>query len=348
MSPITRPIRFVLAGLVLAALLTTTQAMATQAGFRRLDIPATAAGAASIPVALYYPTQAPERTIPMGPFTATVAMSGKPDDKVKGLIVLSHGTGGSELGHGSLAEALARHGYLVAALRHPGDNWQDLSLRKTSPERYFAERPRQASQVLDALLKAPEWKDRIASDARGPRAGALGHSAGGYTVLALAGAQPDVSRIATHCRDYQADDPIFCGIGHPTGSANPATAGGTGPSVADARIRAVVAMAPVGVVFGPGAFADVRVPALVYSADKDRFLVPRFHAAWVGRNLPGAKFHSVPNALHFAFMDTPSYAIATEDGDVATDLPGFNRQLFLRRLQRDIPAFFDKAFQQAP
>jgi predicted dienelactone hydrolase len=36
------------------------------------------------------------------------------------LIVLSHG--GTELGHSSLAEALAQGGYLVAALRHPGDN----------------------------------------------------------------------------------------------------------------------------------------------------------------------------------------------------------------------------------
>jgi hypothetical protein len=37
--------------------------------------------------------------------------------------------------------------------------------------------------------------------------------------------------------------------------------------------------------------------------------------------------------------------IATEDGDVATDLPGFKRQDFLRQLQREIPDFFDKAFQ---
>jgi predicted dienelactone hydrolase len=38
------------------------------------------------------------------------------------LIVLSHGNSGTELGHSSLAEALAQGGYLVAALRHPGDN----------------------------------------------------------------------------------------------------------------------------------------------------------------------------------------------------------------------------------
>ena len=123
----------------------------------------------------------------MGPFALDVAIGAKPVDKVKALILLSHGIGGSELGHSVLAQALARNGYLVAALRHPGDNWQDRSLIEKSPERYFDERPRQASRVIDAILADPAWKDRIASDSRGPRVGALGHSAGGYTVLALGG-----------------------------------------------------------------------------------------------------------------------------------------------------------------
>jgi predicted dienelactone hydrolase len=131
-------------------------------------------------VALYYPTPAPERAVAMGPFALEVAVGGKPVDKVKALILLSHGLSGSELGHSTVAQALARSGYLVAALRHPGDNWQDRSLMEKSPERYFDERPRQASRVIDAILADPAWKDRIAADSQGPRVGALGHSAGGH------------------------------------------------------------------------------------------------------------------------------------------------------------------------
>ncbi len=333
--------------MTLASLLLATQAMATtQAGFRQITIPAPAPGAAPTVVALYYPTQAPERSIAMGPFSPRVAMSAKPDDKVKGLIVLSHGTGGSELGQGSLAEALARHGYLVAALRHPGDNWQDRSLLKTSPERFFTERPQQASQVITALLRDPEWKDRIAADAKGPRVGALGHSAGGYTVLALAGARLDVPHMATHCRDHKADDPIFCGMGTAaTAAADAPPAAIEAPSLTDTRVRAVVAMAPVGAVFGPRSFVHVQVPAAIYSADRDRFLVPRFHGEWIAKNFPAAQFRRVPNAWHFAFMDTPGMAIATEDGDIAADPPGFKRQVFLRQLQGDVPAFFDQALR---
>ena len=107
--------------LVLSGLLITAHAMATNAGWRQINIPGSTSDTAPIVVALYYPTQAPARSIAMGPFTTQVAIQARPDATFKGLIVLSHGIGGTELGHSSLAEALAQHGYLVAALRHPGE-----------------------------------------------------------------------------------------------------------------------------------------------------------------------------------------------------------------------------------
>jgi hypothetical protein len=77
----------------------------------------------------------------------------------------------------------------------------------------------------------------------------------------------------------------------------------------------------------------------------DRYLVPRFHAQWITRNLPSAEFHRVPNAWHYAFMDIPSMPIASPDGDLAANPPGFDRQAFLQQLQRELPAFFDKALR---
>ncbi len=328
------------------ALLLAGHAMAFEAGWRQISIAGPRPEAQATTVALYYPTQAPARAIPMGPFTPTVAVGATPESKLKGLIVLSHGTGGSELGHSRLAEGLARAGYLVAALRHPGDNWQDRALLSDGAETYFRERPRQASRVIDALLSDPQWKDRIGRDARGPRVGAVGHSAGGYTVLALAGGQPDVSRLATHCAVEQADDPIFCRTGR-TGEPSAvvsATPRASEP-LTDPRVRAVVALAPVGVVFTAQSLAAIQLPVAVYEAELDRWLVPRFHTGWIARNLPGAELHRVPKAWHFAFMDAPSMAIATDDGDIRADPPGFDRSAFLQRLASEIPAFFDKAFK---
>jgi predicted dienelactone hydrolase len=278
----------------------------------------------------------------MGPFALNVAIGAKPIDKVKALILLSHGIGGSELGHSALAQALARDGYLVAALRHPGDNWQDRSLLERSPERYFDERPRQASRVIDSILANPVWKDRIASDGQGPRVGALGHSAGSYTVLALAGARPDLAQLRTHCQTKASEDPIFCSLGR-SGDALPSSPAVT-PSLKDERVRADVAMAPAGVLLTADSLAKVRSATLIYEAELDRFLVPRFHAEWVASHLPSPNLHRVPNAWHFAFMDSPSMPISSPDGDVAANPPGFDRAAFLKQLAVEIPDFFDKAF----
>ena len=329
--------------LVLSSLFVTVQASATEAGFRQMRVQSSPADAAPITVALYYPTQAPARAIPMGLFTAHVAPGAPADATLKGLLVLSHGQGGSEVGHSSLAEALARHGYLVASLRHPGDNFEDRSLLQQSVARYFTERPQHVSRVIDAVLADPEWGRRIAKDDRGPRIGALGHSAGGYTVLALAGARPELSRNTTHCQDHRLEDPILCGIAARGERPAPETA--PIPTLEDTRVRAVAALSPLGVMFPAASLASVRIPVLIYEAELDRFLVPRFHAEWIARNMPGAELRRVPNAWHFAFMDTPSRAIATEDGDLAADPPGFDRAAFLAQLGQEIAIFFDKALR---
>ena len=325
---------------VLATLLLASQAYAAEVGWIQIQVAGDTPDA-PITVALYYPTTAAPQSIPMGPFTLDVAMRGEPAAQVKALILLSHGTGGSELGHSVLAEALARNGYLVAALRHPGDNWQDRSLLQKSPERFFEERPRQASRVIDAILADPRWKGRIVADSRGPRVGALGHSAGGYTVLALAGAEPDLTRISQHCQTEASADPIFCGMRRATAASPPPTAAFP---LRDQRVRAIVAMAPVGVPLTAESLGAVQPVTMIYEAELDRFLVPRFHAEWVAKNLPAAHLHRVPNAWHFAFMDQPSMSIPTEDGDVAANPPGFDRQAFLKQLGTEITAFFDDAF----
>ena len=324
----------------LATLLVAAHAQAFEAGWIQIQTAGATPDAPTTTVALYYPTMAVPRTIAMGPFVLDVAIGGKPVDKVKALILLSHGNAGTELGHSVLAQALARNGYLVAALRHPGDNWQDRSLIETSPERYFDERPRQASRVIDAILADPAWKARIATDSQGPLVGALGHSAGGYTVLALAGARPDLSRMRKHCLAEASEDPIFCSMGRPGAAAPPSPTATL--SLKDERVRAIVAMSPAAAMLTAESLATVRPATLIYEAQLDRFVVPRFHAEWVASNLPAPNLHRIPNAWHFAFMDTPSMSLPSPDGDVAANPPGFDRDAFLKQLAVEIAAFFDE------
>ena len=114
------------------------------------------------------------------------------------------------------------------------------------------------------------------------------------------------------------------------------------PSLKDERVRAIVAMAPTGVLLTAESLAAVRSATMIYEAELDRFLVPRFHAEWVASNLPAANPHRVPNAWHFAFMNAPSMSIPSHDGDVAANTPGFDRDAFLKQLAVEITAFFDK------
>lgn len=311
-----------------------------QAGFRTFTVP----GDTPIPVALFYPTAAAARALPMGPWQPVVA-PGAPAAQapLKGLVLISHGTGGSEVGHHHLATRLARDGYLVAALRHPGDNWQDRSMITSG--HYFGERPRQVSRVLDALLASPEWGSRIPAG----RIGALGHSAGGYTVLALAGGEAEPQRAALHCSTVQ-DDPMFCSLGKLSAST-PAAAAQSAPtaaaardpqrvSVPDPRIRAVVALAPMAVVFTPESLAAISVPVRVIVAERDTVLVGKYHGGRVAEHMPKAQASTAAGAGHFAFMAQPSMPLPSDAGDAAANPPGFDRVAYQPELENQVSAFF--------
>jgi len=338
-----RPL-FQLALTAAALLFSAASVQATQAGLRSFS--ASTAGAEPVDVALFYPTQAQAQTIPMGPFAPVLAMDGPLPERVKGLILLSHGTGGSELSHHQLAAALAQAGYLVAALRHPHDNWMDRSLVRRGE--YFEERPRQVSRVLDALLSDPVWKDRIPAQ----RIGALGHSAGGFTVLALAGAQADRQRAREHCRNEGDQDPVFCQLGAwPTMPAAPASAAASSSenppaaSSRDARIRSVVAMAPVGVVLTPASLATIQLPVRLLVPSQDTVLVPQFHGRWLSQQIPGLSYEETAEAGHFAYMSQPNRSFKADAGDPASNPQGFDREAFQRRLAQDVVGFFDKTLQ---
>ena len=147
-------------------------------------------------------------------------------------------------------------------------------------------------------------------------------------------------------------DPVFCNLSHGIGSASVQTGGAADgqeePVQADPRVRAVMALAPMGVAFSPSSLASITVPVAIYAGEKDSFLVPRFHASWVMQNMRGANatLQLVPNAGHYAFMNTPTMDLPSPDGSVAADPAGFDRATFLDRMAQESVAFFDKSLRQ--
>jgi predicted dienelactone hydrolase len=168
------------------------------------------------------------------------------------------------------------------------------------------------------------------------------------TTLALAGGKPVLSRLRTHCELEVALDPVLCklssSIGHASTPVDTARDGQEEPVQADTRVRAVMALAPMGVAFSAASLASITAPVAIYAGEKASFLVPRFHAQWVMQNMRAANttMQIVPNAGHYAFMNTPTMDLPSPDGSVARDPQGFDRTAFLDRLARESVAFFDK------
>lgn len=311
---------------------TTDLTAARFAGMRTLTV--RHADHPTIPVALFYPTKSPTKKMRLGPYAPVVAFNGVPDLPLKGLILLSHGSGGSQLSHVNLSLRLAQSGYLVAAPQHPGDNWDDRALVRS--ETYFAERPRQLSRLLDALLADALWRDQIPAG----RIGALGHSAGGFSVLALAGGMADRQQVLHHC-SVTDDDQMFCQLGGDPEVLAEAEAA-VDFDVQDKRVGAVFAMAPIGVVFAPDSLKRIRVPSHVVTAELDAVLPPKYHGDWLRARLPQAAFEEVPLAGHFAFMATPLVPLMSAVGDPGVDPAGFDRARYLLTLEQQVINFFDK------
>ncbi len=303
-----------------------------------------------VSVAIWYPSSAPARAIPAGPFTLHAASNGDwfPASAPEGrypLIILSHGTGGSSIAHHRIAESLAQAGYLIAAIEHPGDNYQDRSL--VANAQYFDERPRQLNALLSALASDPVLSARIDPT----RVGAIGHSAGGYSVAALLGATPDRQALRAHCAE-QNDDPA-CGYADPTIAVVSQTDTPFQlPAQTDTQsninnlqpafaIRSAALLAPLGSVVSESSRISAEIDVLIMDAELDAILPAHYHADRIQRSAPHARRSTAMGAGHFSFISPVVTAWRESLGEVAQDPSGFDRDQFNTRVSQSLQAWFD-------
>jgi len=336
MTP-TRRREFLLVPLLLLTTLAAAEAPATrQAGFTRLTVPNPMGGGA-IQTVVWCPTTAPASPVKLGPFDLEVAIDGAPEAGAHPLIAISHGTGGSNLGHHDTAIYLARHGFVVITPMHPGDNFQDTSAYGTDAQLFG--RPRHIKAVLDAVVAHPVF-GRVVDTAR---IGVAGMSAGGYTALVLVGGKPDFAKLAVYCRE-QPDDPWICGRG-PKNGGPPAVSDWA--VVRDLRIKSAVLMAPaLGPAFDQAGLADVRVPIRLYRPEADEVLRHPYNAERVRMMLPRAPEYVVlPGAGHYVFLAPYSPLLAQQAPQICVDPPGVDRGAVHARLNAEIEDFFRRTLQ---
>ena len=296
---------------------------------------------------LWYPTKVPNSVVRLGPVEFQGTQDAEPAAGQFGLVVLSHGTGGDDLGHRDTAVALAKAGFTAAAPLHPRDNFRDA---RDPPQRIVWDgRPRQFSAIIDGLLKHRKWSTRIEVE----RIGAFGFSLGGYTVLAVLGAQPQLSEVINHCGHHFDDDP-FCNIvGLLDEAARKAWAreyAGPPQSFHDERVCAAVIADPVAVLFSDATLQTIPpVRLLFYRPENETVLNARFHVSRVIRTLkqrgdfPDPQDIVVPKANHYSFIAPVPEVVAQSFPEFASDPEGFDRAAFHDVMNSTIVMFFKQA-----
>lgn len=303
-------------------------------GFQQLQVPDPQGQAIALNV--WYPSDAPADPHRLGPYERTVAKEGPITGSHLPLVVISHGTGGTALIHYDTATALAEAGFIAAAIEHTGDNRRDR--RYSFTRRNFTERPRQLKLAIDYLLSDWAERDHIAAE----NIGALGHSAGGFTVLVAIGGVPDFALADAFCKEYPEDWGCVRARAVASGTPSETTSGPVWTH--DPRIKAaVVAATALGHVFTRAGLAGVRAPVQLWQAEDDRIVASRSSLDIIKADLPSPpETHLVPHADHFGFLAPCSQALADMAPEVCRDPPGFDRAAFHRDFNAAIVAFFTR------
>jgi predicted dienelactone hydrolase len=248
------------------------------------------------------------------------------------MLMLSHGNTGTPLALHDLATSLARKGFVVVAVIHPGDNSKDHSRLGTLSNLYG--RPIQISEAITATLG-----DRtLAPFVNAEQVGVIGYSAGGETALILSGATPDLDRLRRYCQE-RPDDHDACN----TQGELIVDRDDLQP-VADPRVHALLLMAPLSLKFGRHTLADVHVPVLLYSGDGDKLVAFDKNAAALARKLPTAPdFKLLAGAGHFVFLAPCNEEQIAAMPALCTDADGVDRKDIHRNMISEAGRFFAHA-----
>jgi predicted dienelactone hydrolase len=298
------------------------------AGFSLIEV--SSDGEPALAGGVWYPCTTPPGKILIG----TVTVLGAIDCLVAGhdlpLVVISHGFGGSFVGHRDVAEALADSGFIVAAINHPSDSGRSPERDHKDPLAALTDRPTDIKRLIDFMLGAWPSAAKIDRD----RIGFFGFSRGGFTGLALIGGKMNFRDVL----------PQWC----PGGSTQPGCTEArlhgipTQPLVHDPRIKAAVIADPLlGRLFTTEGLRDVHLPVQLWASAFGGDGVTPDDAATVDRNLTAKpELRTVANAGHFAFLPPCSPDQARAHTQICADAEGFDRAVFHVEFDRQVVDFF--------
>ena len=268
----------------------------------------------SIRILIWYPASGTERSVDIGDPKAVVFRTGSlapsappADGRRHPLILMSHGFGGTARQMTWLGAPLARLGYVVVAVDHPGTNGQD----GVTPEGAYAPwvRAEDLSRALDLVLADPVIAPHV--DPR--RIGVAGFSLGGFTGALLAGARPDPERFLAFCRSPRRDAMCNTQVEFPVDFEEQAAVlrrplmaplrAGPKSDFRDRRVKAAFLIAPaLAEGLDPDSLKAIGVPVQVLAGDADPIAPFATNAKLIADAVPGAVLTPLEGVGHNDFL----------------------------------------------
>ena len=290
-------LKFFLSGLLLFTA-SLPLAANTPIGYKETHIPNNARET-SMPVSLWYPTGERKQMEIVGAspifYGQHAIVEAEPLSGVHPLVLLSHRARGNRHDLNWLASKLARHGYIVAAPEH---FTTDLSSANSKLPNLWS-RPRDLSLVIDALSTEPSLAGNVAPN----QIAAIGHSLGGWTVTALAGARFSTARFARNCMVYK--NPKTCEFADRLVNS-PELTRAIEKDLSDSRVGVVVTL-DIGMArgFTPQSLASIQAPFLLLKSGIDIDAVPiQLESGYLITHLPqlSSRHIEVDDANHYSFL----------------------------------------------
>jgi len=315
-------------------------------------------GDPTLRILIWYPAAGADREVDFGPPGHPVFLTGRvapgapfADTGRHPLILLSHGFGGVARQLTWLGAPLARHGYVVVAVDHPGTNGRD----GVTAEGAYApwERVGDLTAALNLVLADPQLAPHI--DAA--RIGAAGFSLGGFTAALLVGARTDFPHLTQFCNGPARDAICNPQLEFPTDlTQQPAIlarpemrdiVARRDSDFRDPRVKAAFLIAPaLGQAIDVASLRRISVPTEIMLGDADPVAPPKTNGEFLARLIPAAQLKLLPGVGHYDFLSECGPAGAQLRKPLCTDGVGTIRAQTHATTVAEAIAFFDRTIGQ--
>lgn len=229
------------------------------------------------------------------------------------VIVISHGLGSDRETYAYLAQHLASYGFAVAVLEHPGSNAQQLQnlfegrAEEVAQPYEFINRPLDVKFLLDQLEKLSQTDIFYRGRLNIQEAGVIGQSFGGYTALALAGADINFDKLQKDCARINSSWNLSLLL-----QCRALILPNYNYNLRDYRIKSAIAINPIGSsVFGKDGLTNINIPVAIVAGTADTVApaLPEQIVPFTWLNNPNRYLLIMNNGTHFSTLAESQSAV---------------------------------------